>query len=380
MTHIRRRDLLGVCGGAWLAGSARGAAAARVSVVRCPSYSGDVLAAVGGLFDQLGGVDRLAAGKTVAIKIDMSGSVRARNGFTPAWFTHWTHPAVIAAVAHHLSKAGAKRIRILESSQENDHPLEDNFLLGGWDPDQILKAAPNVEMENTGAMGGAHSYARLNVAGGGLIYPGFDFNHSYAECDVMVSLAKMKQSPDTGVALTMKNMLNAAPGTIYGDAAGFDGPSAKPFGALSMFRIGNRQPSSGSPPERDPESSRDPGYRLPRVNVDILRARPVHLAIVDGVETQTELEAPAEEGSALAPAHVRPGVLMAGFSPVSTDAIAMQAMGFDPMARRGQDPFLTCDNTLELAEAAGLGVRDPGKIEVAGARVDTIRFPFRGRR
>ena len=169
------------------------------------------------MFDQLGGLGPLVSGKNVAVKIDMSGPIRARSGLLPAWFTHWTHPAVIGSVTRLAGQAGARSIVIVESSTENDHPLEENFLLGGWDPEVILKAAPHVSMENTGALGRGKKYARKTVAGGGLIYPGFDFNHALGECEVLISLGKLKQSADTGIALSMKNMLNAVPGTIYGD-------------------------------------------------------------------------------------------------------------------------------------------------------------------
>ncbi len=377
---FRRRDLIFAGAAGLLSWPCSAAEKPRVAIARCRSYNEGVVSTMGTMFDQLGGIGSLVAGKTVAVKIDMSGPVRARTGFLPAWYTHWTHPAVIAATVHLFGKAGAKRVRVLESSQENDHPLEDNFLLGGWDPAQILNAAPNVEMENTGCLGRGRSYARLDVPGGGLIYPAFDFNHSYAECDVLVSLGKMKQSADTGVALAMKNMLSAAPGTIYGDAAGFDSPSPKPYGGLSILRNGHRQPSSGSPTERDPESPRDPGHRLPRVIVDIVRARPVHLSILDGIESQTDLDTAPDGDSRLQPKPVKPGLLVAGWSVVSTDAVAMELMGFDPLARRGADPFGRCDSMLDLAEAAGLGTRDPRKIEIVGQPIASVRFPFRQQR
>jgi hypothetical protein len=55
-------------------------------------------------------------------------------------------------------------------------------------------------------------------------------------------------------------------------------------------------------------------------------------------------------------------------------------MGYDPMAKRGQPPFDVCDSFLELAEARGLGTRDPGRIEVVGAPLRDAVFPFRKHR
>ncbi len=52
-------------------------------------------------------------------------------------------------------------------------------------------------------------------------------------------------------------------------------------------------------------------------------------------------------------------------------------MGFDPMADRGTAPFEACDSTLRLAEEAGIGTRDPSKIEVAGTPLRQVRFRFR---
>jgi hypothetical protein len=51
-------------------------------------------------------------------------------------------------------------------------------------------------------------------------------------------------------------------------------------------------------------------------------------------------------------------------------------MGFDPMAGAGTPPFDDCDNFLELAERAGLGSRDLGRIEVAGTPIREARFDF----
>ena len=54
----------------------------------------------------------------------------------------------------------------------------------------------------------------------------------------------------------------------------------------------------------------------------------------------------------------------------------MGVMGFDPMADRGTPPFETCDNTLRLAEDAGLGTRDlkPHRGRRHAHRPGEIRF------
>jgi uncharacterized protein (DUF362 family) len=376
-----RREWLAVgaaAGAVGLAGRADAAPSSTVAVARCPSYDSGVVAAMQRMFDQIGGIGKLVSGKTVAVKIGMASPIRERTNFRPAWCTRWSHPGVIGAAVHLIGQAGARRIRILEGSSEDDHPLEENILIGGWDPADLLTAAPNVEMENTGFRGLGKNYARLDVAGGGLIYPAFDFNHSYKDCDVLVSIGKLKEHPNTGICLSIKNMLWALPGTVYGDSAGFETPALRPFGEFSMLYKGFRQPPETSPAEKDPASPREPGHRVPRILVDILRARPVDLAIVDGVETQTAVESTAVEAAAGRKIHlINPGILVAGRNAVCTDAVAMAVMGFDPLADRGKPPFETCDSVLRLAEEAGIGIRDASKIEVAGVGIREALFRFR---
>lgn len=373
----------------WMAASAAGLAipvvratpaapSSPVALARCPAYDNSVLANLRKMFDQIGGVGSLVSGKTVAVKINMTGSPRARTGYRAAWNTRWTHPVVIGAAVHLIGEAGARRIRILEGSSEDDHPLEENFLIGGWDPADLLGAASHVEMENTGFLGYGKEYKRLEVAGGGLIYSAFDVNHSYAECDVMVSIAKLKEHEQAGLSLSLRNMAGMAPGTVYGDSAGYDQPAVRPYGALTMFHIGNRQPPEGTPPEKDPKSPREAGYRIPRVTIDAVRARPVHLAIIDGIETQTAGSGAAlEAGSQRKMRLVQPGILLASRNPVCADALAAAVMGFDPTAARGTAPFEACDSTLELAEQAGIGARDVRTFEVLGARIADVRTSFR---
>jgi uncharacterized protein (DUF362 family) len=146
-----------------------------------------------------------------------------------------------------------------------------------------------------------------------------------------------------------------------------------------MLHTGSRQPSATAPGEIDGTTPREFGYRVPRVIADLVRARPVHLAIIDGIETQTTAEVAAlEPGDQRQIRLVKPGILVAGLNPVSTDAVAAAAMGFDPMAERGTAPFEGCDNMLKVAEEAGIGARDLSKIEIVGATPREVRFSFRG--
>ena len=329
------------------------------------------------MFDELGGLGRLVKGKTVAIKINLTGAPTYRIGHLPLEDTHYTNRHVIAATVHLMGKAGARRIRLLESPWSTADPVEEYILQANWEPRDILGAAQNVEFENTNYLGRGRKYSRMKVPYGGYIYPAFDLNHSYEDCDVFVSLAKMKEHATAGITLSMKNCFGLTPATIYGTGAGIDEPSIVPKGGRGMVHGGDRQPSKSAPAEKDPSTPRMDTYRVPRTVVDLISARPIHLAIVEGVKTMTGGEGPWVSGDLQA---VAPGVIVAGLNPVTTDAVSMALMGFDPMADRGTPPFERCDSTLRLAEDAGIGTRDLKRIEVIGTPISQAVFDFAGMR
>jgi len=325
------------------------------------------------MFDQLGGLETLVKGKTVAIKLNLTGGANDRLGSLPVERTHWVHPQVIGATVHLLDKAGAQRIRLLESPWNTANPLEEFMLQANWAPRDFTSAARRVEFENTNYLGNGKRYSRLPVSGGGLMFKAWDLNHSYEDCDVFVSLAKLKEHSTAGVTLSMKNCFGITPVTIYGEGAGVDRPSEMPRGGRGMLHSGKREPSRSAPGENDLWSPRDPGYRVPRVTVDLVAARPVHLAVIDGIEAMAGGEGPWVKGTR--PLH--PGMLVAGTNCVSTDAVAAALMGFDPMSERGAAPFEKCDSTLRLAEQCGIGTRDLRRIEVLGSSISSARYNFR---
>lgn len=331
------------------------------------------------MFDQLGGLGRLVKGKTVAIKINLTGGSGNRLGYAKLEDSHYSHPAVIGAAVHLMGRAGAHRIRIVESAWNGVDPVEECLIEANWEPLDILNAAPRVEFENTNFLGKGKKYSRLPVPHGGHMFKAIDVNHSYEDCDVFVSLAKMKEHATAGITLAIKNCFGILPCTIYGDGAGVDEPSLRPRGGRGPLHNGNRQPSKSAPPENDPASPREGGYRIPRVVADIAAARPIHLSIVDGIRTMAGGEGPWIPNCPI----VDPGVMVIGTNSVSTDAVAMAVMGYDPMAGRGVSPFRKgdaaendCDNTLELAEKLGAGTRDLKRIEIAGDPVRDVLFSF----
>jgi uncharacterized protein (DUF362 family) len=371
---MTRREWLAMISAApLLKGAIEGAPAAPVSIAKCASYDEDITARLGLMFDQLGGLDKLVRDKTVTIKINMTGAPSIKfQGKAPA-ITHYTHPKILGATAYLMGRAGARRVRFVESSWGTGGPLEDQMLDSGWNVRTLKSAMSVVEFENTNAIGKGKRYARFTVPGSAYMYPGYDLNHSYQDTDVFVSMAKLKNHATCGVTLSLKNCFGTLPASIYGDSAGVDDPNESPVdGRLHVGHEGKREPSKSAPQELHFGQNHDPGYRVPHIVADIVAARPIHLAIIDGVESIAGGEGPWIRGIRT----VQPGVLIAGLNPVCTDAVAMAVMGYSPRATRGTKPFATCDNTLLLAEGHGVGATDLKRIEVRGVPIEQALYRY----
>jgi uncharacterized protein (DUF362 family) len=379
--HVNRREFIQGLGAAAaaLCASPRSllasvnAPTAPVAVAKCPTYGPEVRAALATMFDQLGGLERLVKGKTVAIKLNLTGSPTGLVRGMGVNLTTWVHPEVVGATVSLLGKAGARRIRLLESTADPVKSFQEFVAVAGWNLQDFSSAASGVDFENTNYAGPSGEYARMTVPNGGMLFKAYDVNRSYLECDVYVSLAKLKEHGTAGVTLSMKNSFGIPPLTIYGTGAGIDSPAKVIGGPRLMLHDGSRQPSATSLPENDPSSPRSPAYRVPRVTVDLAAARPIHLAIIDGISTVAGGEGPWVKGCR--PVHA--GVLVAGMNCVTTDAVATALMGFDPMAERGTAPFEKSDSTLKLAEQNGLGTRDLKRIEVLGVPISRAKIDFR---
>jgi uncharacterized protein (DUF362 family) len=374
---MTRRELLSLAAAATVAGVKRlpavPAPVAPVSIAKCPSYQGDLTAVMSTMFDQIGGAGRLVRNKTVTIKLNLTGSPALKFQGKPLGSTHYTHPKTLMSMIHILDQAGAKRIRLVESAWATSGPLEEYMLDSGWNVRQIKAVSSKLEMENTNALGSGKKYSRLKCKNGGLIFPAFDVNHSYEDTDVFMSMAKLKNHATCGVTLSMKNCFGITPASIYGDDAGKDAPNENPgSGRGSVCHAGKRQPASCALPEKDTTSSRDSGYRMPRIVADLVAARPIDIAFIEGIETMIGGEGPWIKGVGFA----TPGVMLLGTNPVSTDAVATAVMGYDPLAEKGTAPFSKCDNTLKLAESLGVGSADLNRIEVVGTSIKDAMFKF----
>jgi uncharacterized protein (DUF362 family) len=339
-----------------------------VALTGARSYGNEAAAAMRQAFDLLGGIGSLVRGKTVTVKVNFTGwPIQGLFGRT-AGETYVTHGDTALALAQILSENGARRIRFVES-EGVALPLENVVAAAGWDV-RALQAISGVEFENTRNLGFGSSYARLTVSDGGRLFSYLDVNHSYVDTDVFVSLCKMKEhATAAGITLSMKNLFGITPNSLYGsEGAGED-------------KLGYRGPIHGKaegwvrllPGEKAGFEDQIVGVRVPRTIVDENLARPVHLAIVDGITTIRGGEGWWNAG--IGP--IDPGVVVAGFNALSTDAVAAAVMGFDARAPHYTAPFETRENHFLIAEQAGLGTADVSRIEVRGLRIADVRTPFR---
>ncbi len=341
---------------------------AKVAIVSCKGYGPEIRASLGQAFDLVGGIGSVVKDKTVAIKINLTGTNFSPYMDRPVGETYMTHEATAQALASALFKAGAKRVRFLESTQSKAS-LEGTLDLAGWDV-KALTSLGTVEFENTRNLGLGKKYATLKVPTGGMFFSSLDVNHSYADTDVMVSLCKMKNHITAGVTLSMKNMFGLTPNSLYGDEAGSEEATA------GRGPLHNKNDKVKLPGMKEGITSNEATWRVPRIIVDEIAARPIDIAVIDGITSISGGEGPwcADAGPLK---FTNPGVIIVGLNPVSTDAVGTAVMGYaDPRAIRGTKPFHFCDNHLLMAEQAGLGTADLAKIDVRGMSIEKARYKY----
>ena len=320
------------------------APAARVAIAQAASYDRALVRRqVRALIDGIGGLDDLTKGRPrVAIKVNLTGgtSSKAVPGVSPIE-SFVTHPEVVRALGEAVREAGARELLIVEAVYERASYSQ-------WGYDAIAKdlGATLVDLNDP------HPYAEfatVPVGQNSFVYESFRLNHLLQEIDTFISVAKIKCHWIAGVTLSMKNLFGLAP--------------------LQLYR-------------RDPKDTyrslfhgaeAETGARVPRIVIDLNRARPIHLSLLDGIKTVEGGEGPWIES--MRP--VAPGLLIAGKNPVATDAVAAAAMGFDPRGSYPDAPFVHGDNLLNLAADLKLGTNRLDQIELVGAKLEEVRQRFR---
>jgi len=314
----------------------------RVAIARAASYDRDIVRQqVETLLDGIGGLDDvIASGDRVAIKVNLTGG----TFFEPpaglsATESYLTHPEVVRALCELLRDAGARDLFIVEAVYD-----EESYPLFGYE--EMARAVDAILIDlNTPAP--YSDFGSVPVGEGWFVYEDFYVNHILEEVDAFVSVAKMKCHFECGVTHSMKNLIGLAP--------------------VSRYRLGEEHWWRSALHGLGDETK----ARLPRVILDLNRARPIHLALIDGIRTTEGGEVP--RGS-FAP--VEPGVLFAGKDPVATDAVATAAMGFDPTIEPPNAPFLRGDNYLNLACDLALGTNRLEEIEVVSNSIDDVMYKF----
>jgi uncharacterized protein (DUF362 family) len=316
----------------------------RVALTRVDSYDRALIRQqVEVLLDGIGGLgDVVRPGDRVAIKVNLTGGsgFGSPKGVFPTE-SYVTHPETVRALGELLWDAGAGEIYIVEG-------LFDAKSYSRWGYVDMADAlgATLIDLNSPAPYS---DFALTPVGAGAFIYETFDFNHILEEVDVFVSVTKIKCHWYAGVTLSIKNLVGLVPMSHY------------QLNARDTFRSALHGPTD--------DVTR---ARLPRVILDLFRARPIDLALLDGIKTVEGGEGPWIE--CFNP--VQPGVMLAGKEPLALDAVAAAVMGFDPTADYPDAPFLRGENHLNLAYGLGLGTNRLEEIGVVGPAIDEVRQSF----
>ncbi len=303
------------------------------------------------LFDTLGGIsDVVKKGSKVAIKINLTGgsgnaTSSLLNG-TPITEAMWTHPSVLQAVGELLIDAGVNGsdIYIVDSLWDTGPTApfgaSDSF---GYAAVQKTLGCNMVDLNNPAPYS---AFITKNVGSTSRNFQSFTMNQILSDVDVYVSIPKLKQHAEAGLTCSLKNQVGTVPKSLY------------TITSDTSRRQKLHNPTGGSSVSYLPESI-----------CDLNAARPVNLAVVDGIKNAKGGEGVWISTFALNESHV----LLAGKDPVATDSIGAYLMGLDceattlPLPGGG-----ACDNYLYLLNKDSIGTNQLSEIEVLGDGANLI--------
>lgn len=315
-----------------------------VSIVKADSYDHKLIhQQVEALLDKIGGLeDVLAHGNRVAIKTNLTGgtSVDPLPGI-PEVESYLTHPEIVRALGELLRDAGAKDLYIVEAVYEKESWPQYGY-------EEIAKSigATLVDLNYAEPY---KDFIHTSPGNDPFVYDEYIFNPILNEVDAFISVAKMKCHNTAGVTHSMKNLFGLVPYRFY---------------------TLNPDDKYRSEFHGDGDQTRE---RVPRIIVDLNRARPIQLAVIDGIMTSEAGEGPWIKGLT----QIKPGLMFAGKDPVATDAVATVAMGFDPTTDYPNEPFLHAVNHLNLAAQLGLGTNRLEEIKVVGETISDVTVHFK---
>jgi uncharacterized protein (DUF362 family) len=302
----------------------------------------NVKARVQHLFEALGGIgDVIKSGDKVAIKINITGGTsydgNARLQGLPLIETVWTHPEVLRAVGELILDAGVRPqdLFIVEAIWGMD-----SYNNHGYKEVQDSLGATLIDLNKTAPYG---DFADQPVGSNFCDRESFKLNRILTEVNAFVSIPKMKHHLTACVTHSMKNLIGIVPLQYYG--------SGWRKNLHDGITLNDRQD-------------------LQRAICDLNMARPIHLAVIDGIKTADGGELPT--ATTFVPKAYN--LLLAGKDPVATDSIASLQMGNDPEAEQLLRPDRTaCLNYLALAREKGIGTNLLSEIQVVGDGAGAIR-------
>ena len=294
------------------------------------------------MLDSIGGIsDVIKPGARVTVKINLTAGLHFKPAAeTTAIESYMTHPEIVRALCGLLRDAGAGKITIVEALFDDS-----SFINYGYED---IAQDFNAQLIDLNKSEPYVDFTSIPVSSDAFIYESFTGNPILEETDAFVSVSKMKCHYEAGVTHSMKNLVGMVPVQNYR------------LDKNHWWRSGLHGPGD------------EVKKRLPKVIVDLNRARPVHLAVIDGIMTAEGGEVPRGSFNPVAP-----GVLLAGKNAVATDAVATAVMGFDPTAESPEPPFLRGDNHLNIAAGLELGTNRLDEIAVIGEAISDVLFPFK---
>jgi uncharacterized protein (DUF362 family) len=313
----------------------------QVAVTRATSYDRTLIKQkVQYLFDSIGGIgDIVGAGKKVGIKVNLTGGSTDTDHVC-------THPEVLRAVAELIIAQGVSKsdITVVEA------------LWAAW-PTNYVSVLQDLGV-NTVDLNNPAPYSSFMTRAVGDQYTNFTSftqNRILSDIDVYVSIPKLKHHYDAGFTGSLKNQVGSTPKQLY------------TLPNNTSYRSALHQ--QGGPVHTF----------LPGTICDLNLARPVHLAVIDGV-----MNAHGSEGN-WNPTWVETAdnVLFAGKDPVATDSVAAHFLGLDPESDQLKLPDPPnqgrgyCDNHLFMLHQKGMGTNLLSEIEVVGDGAALVSVPPR---
>ncbi|HEX3051213.1 MAG TPA: DUF362 domain-containing protein [Aggregatilineaceae bacterium] len=318
----------------------------QVALAQADSYEREVVRErVFTMIEQLGGLgDVVQPGNRVAIKINLTGGTWVEQQLEqPAVETMVTHPEVTRALVEAVLEAGASEVYIVEA-------IADLNCWSLWGSAEIAEDFEQVKLIDLNNPRLKEPFVDVPVGENWLLYDQFKMHPILKDVDVFMSVAKLKCHATAGVTLSMKNLVGTLPASLY----------------MLTPADSNRSALHGY--------GKQAQVRIPSVVMDLVRARPIHFALIDGIKTAEGSEGPwtGDFNQKIA------NTLVAGKNMVATDAVAAAVMGFDPMAASfAEVPFQHCLNHLQLAAELGLGSNNPDDIDIVGMALDEVQTTFR---